>query len=521
MTDMNRKSSLTNLKAVLLAGGMTAAAIAVVPFQPTLSGITRAFADPVEIQAPQAPNFADVVEAVSPAVVSVRIESELHPASDRGFRFDRRFFGDDDDLPPFFRNHPFFRDGPRGDRDGRRYGERDDRRKGDRDERRPRRFGMSQGSGFFVSEDGYIVTNHHVVANGSKFTIVMNDGTEYEAKLVGADARTDLAVLKVDENREFTYVKFDEDDIRVGEWVVAVGNPFGLGGTVTAGIVSAHNRAIRSNRYDDFIQIDAAVNKGNSGGPAFNLSGEVIGINTAIFSPSGGNVGIAFAIPALSAKAVVEDLIENGTVVRGWLGVRIQPVTDDIAESVGLDEAGGAVASPLDGSPADEAGIRPGDVITKVDGEKVDSPRELARRIAAYAPESEVTISVWRNGAERDITVTLGKMDNEEVAAATPQSEEPEADDTRSLASLGLELGAAEDGNGVVVADVEPGSSADDKGLRAGDVITSVNGEEVANPDDVVKVVGEADKLGRKAALFQVQRGDDDPRFVAVPFKRG
>ena len=507
----------------------------------SLSGVP-AYAEAVSVNAPEVPGFADVVEAVSPAVVSVRVESEMQNASNRNGRFDRRFSGEDDNnnfnLPPFFRDQPFFRNGPRydeprdgqpdgrrgdrrsdrGDDQGRRYGNREGMPRDGFRERGPRRFGMSQGSGFFVSEDGYVVTNHHVVENGSKFTVVLNDGTELEATLVGADARTDLAVLKVKEDdRKFTYVKFDEGKVRIGEWVVAVGNPFGLGGTVTAGIVSAANREIGSRRYDDFIQIDAAVNKGNSGGPAFNLKGEVIGINTAIFSPSGGNVGIAFAIPAATASDVVKELIDNGQVVRGWLGVMIQPVTRDIAESVGLDDARGAiVTNPQSESPADKAGIRPGDVITAVNGDAVKNPRELARKIGNFSPEEKVTVSLWRNGKSEDVEVTLGKLEGDaKLASASPSSS-----DMERLTSLGLALETAPDGKGVVVAEVAPDSPAARKGIEAGDIISSVNGEEVGDPEAVSRVVKEADGLGRKAALFQVQRGENS-LFVALPLKRG
>lgn len=508
MIEKNKKR-LTVTGAVL-ASAIAATAIGLTPQLSNFAPVKPALADAVKLEAPQAPNFADVVEAVSPAVVSVRIESDFKPASDDGYRFDRR--GDEDDrygLPRFFREHPFFRD---FGRDNPEFGYRFDRRD---DDRSPRRFGMSQGSGFFVSEDGYLVTNHHVIENGTKFTVVMDDGTEYDAELVGADDRTDLAVLKVNADREFIYVDFDDDEIRVGEWVVAVGNPFGLGGTVTAGIVSAHNRAIRSNRFDDFLQIDAAVNKGNSGGPAFNLEGEVIGINTAIFSPSGGNIGIAFAIPAATAEEIIEDLIENGSVVRGWLGVQIQPVTDDIAESLGLDESSGAIVTePQEDSPADKAGIRSGDVITAVDGDDIQDPRELARKIAGYAPESAVKVTIWRDGSSQQLDVTLGELQNERVASLAA----PEKPETRSLENLGLELEAGPDG--VVVADVVPGSGADEKGLRRGDIITSVNGEDVSGPEDVLKIVSDADGLGRKAALFQVRRGDNSS-FVAIPFDRG
>lgn len=502
----NSHSVLKSLRTVFLASTLAAGLTGAALVTTGLVSSPASYAEPVTVVAPQAPSFADVVEAVSPAVVSVRVEAEVQPASNQGnFRFDRRH-GED-----FFRD--FFRDRERGERHG--FRDRRERRHGRQGPRSPRRFGMSQGSGFFVSEDGYIVTNHHVIENGSKFTVVMNDGTEMKASLVGADSRTDLAVLKVEADKKFTYVAFGEKNPRIGDWVVAVGNPFGLGGTVTAGIVSANGREISRNRFDDFIQIDAAVNKGNSGGPAFNLSGEVIGVNTAIFSPSGGNVGIAFAIPAKVAKEIVDDLIDDGQVVRGWLGVQIQPVTKDIAESVGLDEAMGAIVTdPQNGSPAEKAGIRAGDVIVEVDGRSIKGPKELAKTIGSYQPDSKVEISIWRNGEAMDVSVTLGSLNVTAANGKTPKST------VQSLAGLGLELDRAPDGSGVVVANVDPDSGAAKKGLKPGDIITSVNGEEVNNPGDVQKIVSQADELGRKATLFQIRRGDSTS-FVAVPFARG
>jgi serine protease Do len=466
-------------------------------------------ADAVKVDAPEAPGFADVVEAVSPAVVSVRVEQMVQPASDSdGFRFDRRFGHDNENMPEFFRNNP--------DLFKRFFGERD-RRDGENRRHNKRRFGQSQGSGFFISEDGYLVTNNHVIDGGTKYTVVMSDGTELDAKLIGADKRSDLAVLKVEEDQEFTYVDFADDRPRIGDWVVAVGNPFGLGGTVTAGIVSAHGREIGSSRYDDFIQIDAAVNKGNSGGPAFNLSGEVIGVNTAIFSPSGGNVGIAFAIPASTTEEIVDELIDKGSVVRGWLGVQIQPVTRDIAEALALDEAMGAmVTEPQENSPAAAAGIRAGDVITEVDGKSIRGPKALARLIGEYDPETEVELTIMRNGEERQVEVRLGNLGD--VAAASPETM-PEMPSPET-GKLGLALGPAPDGEGVLVLEVAPESSAELKGLRAGDVVASVNGEKVSNPQEVADLVQEAENAGRKSTLFQIRR-EGNSSFVAVPFEKG
>jgi len=488
--------------------------------------ISGAFAEAVRVEAPQAPSFADVVEAVSPAVVSVRVQAEVNPVSNDGpFNFDFNGKGFDD-LPD---DHPmkrFFDQFNRGFGDQRG----PDDRRAERDRRDPdqkRHHGrvrpVSQGSGFFISEDGLLVTNNHVVEDGSAFTVIMDDGTELDAKLVGRDKRTDLAVLKVEEKRKFTYVDFADDaSIRVGDWVVAVGNPFGLGGTVTAGIVSARGRDIGAGPYDDFIQVDAAVNRGNSGGPTFNLSGEVIGINTAIFSPSGGNVGIAFAIPATTARTVIDDLIKSGSVERGWLGVQIQPVTADIAESLGLANAEGALVNdPQKDAPAAKAGIAAGDVVTAVDGVTVKDPRDLAKKIAAMDPGKTVEVTVWRNGRSETIKVELGTLPTD-VAAVSPDQDEapsvPQAEAT--LDSFGLTVVPAETGSGLVITSVEPDSAADERGLQAGDVIVAVNNQDVKSASDVVGIIDAAAKDGRKAALFQVEN-ENRSRFVALPIDQG
>jgi serine protease Do len=349
--------------------------------------------------------------------------------------------------------------------------------------------------------------------------VVLNDGTEMDAKLVGRDPRTDLAVLKVEGKQKFTYVKFaDDSKARVGDWVVAVGNPFGLGGTVTAGIISARSREL-GGAYDDYIQVDAAVNRGNSGGPTFNLSGEVVGINTAIFSPSGGNVGIAFAIPASVAKGVVDKLIKGGDIKRGWLGVKIEPVTKDIADSLGLAEAAGALVNePQSGSPGEKAGIQPGDVITAVDGDPVKNPKELARKIGDMDPGKTVDVSVWRDGKSVSVKVTLGQLPTDErVAAARPDGGDNEDNGQTAeqvLDQLGLAVTPAD--GGVEITDVNPDSDAADKGLKAGQKITSVNNHEVSNASDIQRVIEQAKKDGRKRALFQIQDRDGN-RFVALP----
>ena len=472
------------------------------------SGTAPVFAEAVRVETQQQPGFADVVEKVSPAVVSVRVKAKMQPAAagpEGMFGEGFENLPDDHPLKRFFRDFRGFENDPRAERD----------RPGRPERVRP----VSQGSGFFISEDGYLVTNNHVIDGGSELTVVMDDGTEIDATLVGTDPRTDLALLKVDEERKFTYVTFaDDSKVRVGDWVVAVGNPFGLGGTVTAGIVSARGRDIGAGPYDDFIQIDAAVNRGNSGGPAFNLNGEVVGINTAIFSPSGGNVGIAFAIPASTARDVIASLRESGTVERAWLGVQIQPVTEEIAESLGIESTDGALVSqPQADSPAMKAGVQPGDIIIQVDGRTIKSPRDLARMIGNMDPGVSVELTVLRDGAERTITVELGEMPGMEQQASLDPALE---DEGSVLEGFGLTVTPAEDGQGVVVTDVEPGSDAADRGIQTGDVITSVNAQAVATASAVEKAVNEASKAGRKAVLFQIRR-DDANRFVALPVQQG
>lgn len=492
----------------LLAAVASVAIAGSIGFGAVTTGVAPVQAQPVPVDnTVQVPSFADVVERVSPAVVSVRVEARAAPAAAdmegmEGF-----------ELPEGHPMERFFREF------------RGERRDGDRPfGRRDMRPQSSQGSGFFVSEDGYIVTNNHVVEGGTGFTVVTNTGEELDAKLIGTDQRTDLALLKVDRPEKFTYVDFGDDArVRVGDWVVAVGNPFGLGGTVTAGIVSARGRDIGAGPYDDFIQIDAAVNRGNSGGPAFNLAGEVVGVNTAIFSPSGGSVGIGFAIPATTARQVIEELKADGNVERGWLGVQIQPVDQDIAESLGLNEAKGALVSESNAdTPAAKAGIRAGDVITQVNGQPVEGPRELARTIGGLDPNQTVTLNVWRDGKAQDIPVTLGEMPSaEQLAAAEPTEDaEPAKPEGRSLASLGLTVTPAEDGEGLVVTDVDPDSDAAERGFQAGDVITQVNSTPVKAAADVRKAIDEAVKAGRKSVLIQVTR-EDNNRFVAVPVDQG
>ncbi|MBC8130562.1 MAG: Do family serine endopeptidase [Rhizobiaceae bacterium] len=496
------------LLAAVVAAGLAGTAFA----GGVMTNTSESLAEAVSVPAPQQTfGFADVVEKVTPAVVSVRVKEKVSDVSsdetDRANPFEslpddhpmRRFFEFGQPGQPGAPGTP-----PRGPR-------------------RENRQATAQGSGFFISDDGYIVTNNHVVEDGENFTIVMNDGKEYDARLIGTDKRTDLAVLKVDaDNQKFTYVEFGDDSkTRIGEWVVAVGNPFGLGGSVTAGIISARGRDIGAGPYDDFLQIDAAVNRGNSGGPAFDLSGKVIGVNTAIFSPSGGNVGIAFAIPASTAKTVVASLREGVNVERGWLGVQIAPVTDDIAEAVGLsNEEGAIVTLPETNTPAAEAGIETGDVITAVNGEAVANPRELSRKVAGFAPGTTIDIKVWRGNGEQTIAVKLGNLNSLDESASVGGPSLGAPVDPSSLSGYGLTLTPSEDGAGVVVTEVEPASPAAERGMSAGDVIVSINGKAVKTQREVRDALAAADKSGRKAALFQLRTGDQN-RFVALPIEKG
>ncbi|BCB20561.1 hypothetical protein OCUBac02_34550 [Bosea sp. ANAM02] len=346
----------------------------------------NAIAQPIQLSGGQTalPSFADLVDKVKPAVVSVRVKAQVASAGDEQSL---------DDIPPQLRR--FFRE----------------RGEGAMPSRPQPRQTMSQGSGFFVSQDGYVVTNNHVVENAVEVQLVTDTGKTLDAKVVGTDPRTDLALLKVKDAGNYPYVQLADAKARIGDWVLAIGNPFGLGGTVTAGIVSAQGRDIGSGPYDDFIQIDAPINRGNSGGPTFNQNGEVVGVNTAIYSPSGGNVGIAFAIPASTVKQVVESLKKDGTVARGFIGVQIQPVTGEMADAIGLKDAKGALVAEAQGNgPAAKAGIRRGDTITAVNGEAVKDARDLSRRIAAFAPGTKTTITVYREGKSRDVTFEVGRQ---------------------------------------------------------------------------------------------------------------
>jgi serine protease Do len=507
MTDVSTSSARARrLRSALLASVFTLGIVGAAGTGALISNSPTAFAEPVRVESQGPADFTTVVEKVTPAVVSVQVKTEVNAVANRmpeGM----------DDLPPgieeFFRRFGM----PRG------FGEDDN---GGAQPYQPRR-GVSQGSGFFISEDGYLVTNAHVVQDGREYTVIMDDGEEIDAKLIGTDERTDLALLKVEGN-DFTYVKFSHDEPKVGQWVVAVGNPFGLGGSVSAGIISAEHRDIGSGPYDNYLQIDAPVNRGNSGGPTFNTNGEVIGVNTAIFSPSGGNVGIAFAIPASIVENVINDLMDDGSVTRGWLGVQIQPVTSDIADSLGIDNTEGAiVADAISDGPANGAGIEAGDIITQVNGKTVEDPKALSQTIAMMDPGDTITVTVLRDGRERDIKVTLGDLsqfDEMQQASAADSNEEMMVEPTHTLDDLGLTLEPNPDGDGVLVSEVAEGSPAAERGIQAGNVIVAVGSRQVSTPTDVEDGISEAQDRGRDAVLLRVE-GERGTLFVGVPFNRG
>ncbi len=520
----NPKSGLSARRLALLAttiAGLSAGAYFVAP------GVSfntpAALAQNLSQQAGQVAQpigFADIVEKVKPAVISVRVKSESispQPSLDREMPFPKG-----SPMEQFFRRFgmPDMPNAPRG-----------------------RNFTSGQGSGFLISADGYAVTNNHVVEKASTVEVAFDDGKTYSAKVIGTDPRTDLALIKID-GSNFPFVKLADHQPRIGDWVLAVGNPFGLGGTVTAGIVSARGRDIGAGPYDDFIQIDAPVNKGNSGGPTFDTNGTVIGVNTAIYSPSGGSVGIAFAIPAETVKTVVAQLKDKGEVSRGWIGVQIQPVTKEIADSLNLKNSEGAlVAEPQKNSPAVKAGIEAGDVIVSVDGERVKDARELSRKIGGMRPGATIKLGVLRKGDEKTLSLTLGELPNQREARAESRSSRSERDmdrdddarrDRRRDRSeqqrdrdmpyaqgprLGLSLAPAGTEPGVVIADVDPSGPAADFGFRPGDVILDVAGKSVTTPAEVRKALADARADGKRSILMRV-KSERGTRFVAIPLSR-
>ncbi len=461
------------LAAIIATAGATFAGV-------TLAGTSQ---KPAVMATPASgfPDMADLVERVGPAVVSIRARQAATARPDPAVppsmeKFFKRFFGEDGARQPQLRPQP--------------------------------RAAQSLGSGFIIDQAGYIVTNDHVIGSGREITVILKAGRELEARLIGRDAKTDLALLKVDAGGDLPFVSFaSSPQTRVGQWVLTIGNPFGLGQTATAGIVSARHRTIGAGPFDDFLQIDAPINQGNSGGPAFNLKGQVIGVNTAIFSPTGGNVGIGFAIPAGLAKRVIDDLKDDGKVVRGWLGVHIQKVTPELAASLRLDKARGALITRVTkGSPAAKAGLERGDVITDVNARGVTRLADLPRLIAAIAPGGQAALKIWRDGAEKTLAARLGAAPENPAVAAAESNE-----------IQGLRLAARRGGEpGVLITRVKPGSAAERFGLVRGDVIHAVGSKRVVRPTDVARLVKNARVAKRKAVLLLISRGGAE-RFVALP----
>jgi len=393
----------------------------------------------------------------------------------------------------------------------------------------PQRKSSSLGSGFVIDPAGIVVTNNHVIADADEITVIFNDGRKLKAELIGKDPKVDLAVLRVKPDKPLVAVKFgNSDDEKIGDWVMAIGNPFGLGGSVSAGIISARNRDISDQSYGQYLQTDAAINKGNSGGPLFNMEGEVIGINTAILSPSGGSIGIGFAIPSSLAQPIVDQLISFGETRRGWLGVRIQNVDDTIAESLGLGEARGALVAGVDDKgPSKAAGLEPGDVIITFDGKPIKESRDLPRIVGQTAVGKAVDVIVMRKGKEKTIRVTLGRLEEGEKLA---KGEAPKLAEPSVKKTLGLEVSTITDElrkrfqikegvKGVLIVKVDPSAAAAEKRVSAGDVVVEVQQDNVATPDDLLKRVDALKKEGKKSALFLIANNQGDVRFVALPLE--
>jgi len=494
-------------RSLLTAGGLRALYVVA-----CLGAAGLALPAPVQARGPE--GIADVAEKVIDAVVNISTTQnvEAKPGEGRGAM---------PQLPPGSPFEDFFDDffknrrGPGGD-------------KGAGPGPRSHKVN-SLGSGFIISTDGYVVTNNHVIADADEINVILNNGTKARADLVGVDKKTDLALLKFKSEKPLTAVKFgDSDALRLGEWVIAIGNPFSLGGTVTAGIVSARNRDINSGPYDSYIQTDAAINRGNSGGPLFNLDGEVVGVNTAIISPSGGSIGIGFAVPSKTVSAVIDQLRQFKEVRRGWLGVRIQQVTSEIAESLSVKPARGALVAGVDDKgPAKPAGIEPGDVILKFDGKDVKEPKDLSRVVADTAVGKTVDVLIIRKGAEQTKQVTLGRLDDGTKPVPVSAKPAETVDKTPTQKALGLDLAniskdlrgrykIKDTVKGVVVTSVDNGSDAAEKRLSAGDVIVEVAQEAVSNAADVKKRVDQLKKDGKKTVLLLVSNGDGELRFVAV-----
>ena len=464
------------------------------------------------------PNVADLADKLLPAVVEISVESK---APDGQAMPDMPQLPDDSPFKDFFDD--FFKRRQQGQGQGQ-----------GGDSAPSDRTVNSMGSGFIIDSNGIIVTNNHVVEGAESIQVHLQNGTLLKAELVGRDPKTDIAVLRVKSSEALPTVAFgDSDKLRIGEWVMAIGNPFGLGGSVSLGIVSARNRDINAGPYDDFIQTDAAINKGNSGGPLFGLDGNVVGINTAIFSPTGGSVGIGFSVPANTAKSVVDQLMKYGETRRGWLGVRVQSLSDDLAESMGLGKARGAlVADVTDGSPGKAAGIEAGDVITEFNGKPIREMRELPRAVAATEIGSSVVVKAIRKGKEMTFTVTIGRLEDGEKVAMAQDTKKP-ADAPAVVTILGMTLTSLtpelrdrykvdEKVKGALITEVAQDGAAAEKGLEVGDVVLEAGGKPVDGASDVSAAADAAEKAGKTSVLILAAKGgkSGETRFIALKFKK-
>ncbi|MFT4180848.1 MAG: DegQ family serine endoprotease [Rhizobium sp.] len=495
-------SLLRNHRTAAIVGAAIVVGAGTLPFAFNTPAAVASAAEPAGIVAPGG-SFAPIVDADKPAVVTVTTTMK---ATDTGA--DAGDSPMDEQFRQFFENQgiPFPRQAPQH-----------------RDSQRA----MALGSGFIISPDGVIVTNNHVIQNATDIKVTLDDGTELPAKLLGADAKSDLAVLKIKAPKPLATIAWgDSDKLKLGDQILAIGNPFGIGTTVTAGIVSARGRDLHSGPYDDFIQIDAPINHGNSGGPLVDREGNVVGINTAIYSPNGGSVGVGFAIPSDQAKEIVAKLEKNGSIDHGYLGVAIQPVTADVANAMGLAQPQGAlVANVNDDTPAARAGIRTGDVVTAVGNETVKTPKDLSRLVADLSPGDKRSLTVWRDGKSIDVNVTIGGNDDGKQAANETGDGKVEPSSQPSLGvglanltpDLRQQLNLPRGAEGAVVASVNPDKPAAAAGIQTGDIIVSVNDQPVHNAHDVQNAVAQAGKAGRKSVLLLIERGGDKT-FVAVPF---
>ena len=508
---------------------VSVAILAVAALQP----ITSAPAKAVNL-AQALPDIADLAEKLLPSVVEISVQSKNPDAPQQTAPSDQNPFKDFFDEFLKRKQQQGNNDAPPSD-GGKDPGKDSGNADKNKDAPLPDSLVNAMGSGFIIDPSGIIVTNNHVIADAVNIRVHLQDGTLLKAELVGHDPKTDIAVIRVKPDHALPAVTFgDSDKARIGQWAVAIGNPFGLGGSVSLGIVSARGRDINAGPYDDYFQTDAAINKGNSGGPLFNLNGEVIGVNTAIFSPSGGSVGIGFSVPSNEVKSVADQLVKFGETRRGWLGVKLQTLTPDVAEGLGMQKAHGAlIADVTAGGPSEAGGVKAGDVIISFDGRAVDDSRNLRRIVAQAEVGKEIEVKVLRDGKEQLLKVTLGRLEEGEKLAAAADNKKPDVPAVAKVDVLGMTLNDLTDETrktfklddkvqGAVISDVAKDGFAADKGLAVGDVIAEAGGKQVGNAQDVAAAVDQATKDGKNSVLMLVAHAGNaqDTRFVALKLKK-